>query len=274
MKTFGWIEDVFGGNLVTDPKVSAFDSGFTLGFGIFETMKTRGQLIQFLDFHLQRLSASATALQLEIPANERIESAIRSVLDANNPDSYGRLRVSLTQGIQGVTPWTLIITWQAIQLWTNPASLTISNVSQSETRLSKSMKTLSYLENAFALQQALRNGFDDAIMFDTSNHVTETALANIFIVKNNSLYTPPASTGCLLGITRHIIMREFVDSLNVFERNLTLSEIESADEILITSAIRDVQPVQRVDSWHYKSPGKITSTLQGLYREYAEGGFQ
>ena len=145
MKTFGWIEDVFGGNLVTDPKVSAFDSGFTLGFGIFETMKTRGQLIQFLDFHLQRLSASATALQLEIPANERIESAIRSVLDANNPDSYGRLRVSLTQGIQGVTPWTLIITWQAIQLWTNPASLTISNVSQSETRLSKSMKTLSYL---------------------------------------------------------------------------------------------------------------------------------
>ena len=274
MKTFGWIEDVFGGNLVTDPKVSAFDSGFTLGFGIFETMKTCGQLIQFLDFHLQRLSASATELQLEFPDIERIESAIRKVLDANNPDSYGRLRVSLTQGIQGVTPWTLIITWQAIELWANPASLTISNVSQSETRLSKSMKTLSYLENAFALQQALKNGFDDAIMFDTSNHVTETALANIFIVKNNALYTPPASSGCLLGITRHIIMREFVDSLDVFEQNLTLSDIESADEILITSAIRDVQPVQRVDSWHYKSPGSVTSTLQGLYREYAEGGFQ
>ncbi|MGA0857894.1 MAG: aminotransferase class IV, partial [Candidatus Nanopelagicales bacterium] len=111
MKTFGWIEDVFGGSLVTDPKVSAFDSGFTLGFGIFETMKTRGQLIQFLDFHLQRFSASATELQLEFPDIERIESAIRKVLDANNPDSYGRLRVSLTQGIQGVTPWTLIITW-------------------------------------------------------------------------------------------------------------------------------------------------------------------
>jgi branched-subunit amino acid aminotransferase/4-amino-4-deoxychorismate lyase len=237
-------------------------------------MKTRGQLVQFLDFHLQRLSASATALQLEIPDNERIESAIRVVLEANNPDSYGRLRVSLTQGIQGATPWTLIITWQPIELWTNPASLTISNVRQSASRLSKSMKTLSYLENAFALQQAFRIGFDDAIIFDTSNYVTETALANIFIVKNNALYTPPASTGCLLGITRHIIMREFVDTLDVFEQNLTISDIECADEILITSAIRDVQPVQRVDSWHYMAPGSVTSTLQGLYREYAEGGYQ
>lgn len=274
MKTFGWIEDVFGGSLVTDPKVSAFDSGFTLGFGIFETMKTRGDRIQFLDFHIDRLAASATELQFEIPSIENIKSAVRDVIDANKPNGYGRLRVSLTQGIQGVTSWTLIITWQPIELWVNPATLTISNVIQLESRLSKSMKTLSYLENAVALQQAIRRGFDDAIIFGTSNFVTETALANIFIVKDNALFTPPLSSGCLQGITRQIILREFVDFLDVSERNLTLTDIEHADEILITSAIRDVQPVQSVDSWQYKAPGKVTSILQGLYREFAEGGFQ
>jgi branched-chain amino acid aminotransferase len=274
MKTFGWIEDVFGGSLVTDPKVSAFDSGFTLGFGIFETMKTRGDRIQFLDFHIERLAASATELQFEIPSIENIKSAVRDVIDANKPNGYGRLRVSLTQGIQGVTSWTLIITWQPIELWVNPATLTISNVIQLESRLSKSMKTLSYLENAVALQQAIRRGFDDAIIFGTSNFVTETALANIFIVKDNALFTPPLSSGCLQGITRQIILREFVDFLDVSERNLTLTDIEHADEILITSAIRDVQPVQSVDSWQYKAPGKVTSILQGLYREFAEGGFQ
>lgn len=274
MKTFGWIEDVFGGSLVTDPKVSAFDSGFTLGFGIFETMKTRGDRIQFLDFHIDRLAASATELQFEIPNIENIRSAVRDVIDANKPNGYGRLRVSLTQGIQGVTSWTLIITWQPIELWVNPATLTISNVIQLESRLSKSMKTLSYLENAVALQQAIRRGFDDAIIFSTSNFVTETALANIFIVKDNALFTPPLSSGCLQGITRQIILREFVDFLDVSERNLTLTDIEHADEILITSAIRDVQPVQSVDSWQYKAPGKVTLILQGLYREFAEGGFQ
>ena len=274
MKTFGWIEDVFGGSLVTDPKVSAFDSGFTLGFGIFETMKTRGDRIQFLDFHIERLAASATELQFEIPSIENIKSAVRDVIDANKPNGYGRLRVSLTQGIQGVTSWTLIITWQPIELWVNPATLTISNVIQLESRLSKSMKTLSYLENAVALQQAIRRGFDDAIIFGTSNFVTETALANIFIVKDNALFTPPLSSGCLQGITRQMILREFVDFLDVSERNLTLTDIEHADEILITSAIRDVQPVQSVDSWQYKAPGKVTSILQGLYREFAEGGFQ
>lgn len=274
MKTFGWIEDVFGGSLVTDPKVSAFDSGFTLGFGIFETMKTRGDRIQFLDFHIDRLAASATELQFEIPNIENIRSAVRDVIDANKPNGYGRLRVSLTQGIQGVTSWTLIITWQPIELWVNPATLTISNVIQLESRLSKSMKTLSYLENAVALQQATRRGFDDAIIFSTSNFVTETALANIFIVKDNALFTPPLSSGCLQGITRQIILREFVDFLDVSERNLTLTDIEHADEILITSAIRDVQPVQSVDSWQYKAPGKVTLILQGLYREFAEGGFQ
>jgi branched-chain amino acid aminotransferase len=274
MKTFGWIEDVFGGSLVTDPKVSAFDSGFTLGFGIFETMKTRGDRIQFLDFHIERLAASATELQFEIPSIENIKSAVRDVIDANKTNGYGRLRVSLTQGIQGVTSWTLIITWQPIELWVNPATLTISNVIQLESRLSKSMKTLSYLENAVALQQATRRGFDDAIIFGTSNFVTETALANIFIVKDNALFTPPLSSGCLQGITRQIILREFVDFLDVSERNLTLTDIEHADEILITSAIRDVQPVQSVDSWQYKAPGKVTSILQGLYREFAEGGFQ
>lgn len=274
MKTFGWIEDISGGALVLDPKVSAFDSGFTLGFGVFETVKTRHQQIQFLDFHLQRMSLSASALGLHLPSTETITVAIRKVLAANEPHGFGRLRVSLTNGIQGVSSWTLIITWQPIELWSKPASLTLSKIKQLESRLSKSMKTLSYLENAFALQQAQSNGFDDAIMLDTSHHITETALANIFIVKNNALYTPPESSGCLLGITRQIILREFSQFVNVYEQNLVVSDVESADEVFITSAIRDIQPVKTIDSWHYRAPGDVTSALQGLYQEYAEGGFQ
>lgn len=274
MNTWGWIEDTNGGSLVQNPMISAFDSGFTLGYGIFETMKTRDSSVQFLDFHLARLASSANVLQLEVPAQTDIERAIRGVVKANNPNSYGRLRLSLTRGIPGVTSWTLVITWQPIELWFEPARLTLSNVLQSQHRLSKSMKTLSYLENAYALQVALMNNFDDAILFDSANNVTETALANLFIVRDGSVITPRASSGCLLGITRHIILTKLSHQCDIREGDISVSDVETADEVFITSAIRDIQPVECVDSWHYKAPGNVTSQLQEIYRSYAEGGYQ
>lgn len=274
MNTWGWIEDIHGASLVQNPSVSAFDSGFTLGYGVFETMKTCDGKIQFLDYHLHRMTLSAQTLKIASPDIQGIEMAMRSVLAKNEPSGYGRLRASLTHGVAGVSPWTLIITWQPIELWTAPARLSLSDVSQSQNRLSKSMKTLSYLENAFALEIAVSNGFDDAILFDTSGHVTETALANLFIVQDETVLTPNASSGCLLGITRHIILEKLSHSFEVREADLSVSDIEAADEIFITSAIRDIQPVECVDSWHYMAPGKITSQLQEIYREYAEGGYQ
>lgn len=274
MNTWGWVEDKNGSSLVQNPMISAFDSGFTLGYGIFETMKTRESAIQFLDFHLSRLATSARALKLEIPRQPKIESAMRQVVEANKPNGFGRLRLSLTRGIQGVTSWTLVITWQPVELWTKPARLTRSDVAQSEHRLSKSMKTLSYLDNAYALQIATTHGFDDAILFDSSKNVTETALANLFIVRGESVITPRASSGCLLGVTRDIILTKLSHQFQIREGDITSVDVENADEIFITSAIRDIQPVEWVDSWHYMAPGNVTSQLQEIYRAYAEGGYE
>lgn len=274
MNTWGWVEDQNGGSLTQNPMISAFDSGFTLGYGIFETMKTRKSAIQFLDFHLSRLATSARALELEIPIQPNIEAAIRQVVEANTPNGYGRLRLSLTRGIQGLTSWTLVITWQPIELWTKPARLTRSVVVQSEHRFSKSMKTLSYLDNAYALQIAATRGFDDAILFDSSKHVTETALANLFIVQGERVVTPRASSGCLLGVTRDIILTRLSHQFEIREGDVAITDVESADEVFITSALRDIQPVECVDSWHYKAPGKVTSHLQEIYRLYAEGGYE
>jgi branched-chain amino acid aminotransferase len=271
---WGWVEDARGGGLTQNPTVSAFDSGFTLGNGIFETMKTRQAQIQFLDFHLQRMEKSARALHLEFPGASAIDEAAKEVLQANQPQGFGRLRISLTQGEAGITEWTLVITWQSIELWDKPARLTLSDVTQFPQRLSKSMKTLSYIENAFALKQAQSTGFDDAILFDASGFITETGLANIFIVRDGQILTSPRASGCLLGVTRNIILTEFSRSYAIGEIDLTLEAVQSADEVFITSAIRDIQPVECVDSWHYSAPGVVTSALLIDYREYAEGGFQ
>lgn len=274
MNTWGWVEDATGGSLVQNPMISAFDSGFTLGYGIFETMKTRNNAIQFVDFHLDRLATTANTLKLEVPERPKIEAAMRHVVEANNPDDYGRLRLSLTHGIQGLTSWSLVITWQPIELWNKPARLTLSNVKQSEHRLSRSMKTLSYLENAFALQVALTQGFDDAILFDSSMNITETALANLFIVRGEEVVTPKASSGCLIGVTRDIILTKLSHQFVIQEGDISVSDVESADEVFITSAIRDIQPVECVDSWHYTAPGAVTAELQKIYHSFAEGGYQ
>lgn len=274
MSIWGWVEDNLGGGLEESPKISIFDSGFTLGFGIFETLKTRDTQIQFLDAHLRRMANTAKQLSLSIPTNEHIANAARAVLDANAPEHFGRLRISLTGGTFAVTSWSLVISWQPIAMINTPARLTVSTIKQFEERLNKSMKTLSYLENAYALNLAQRDGFDDAILFDTKERVSETALANIFIVKGGVIQTPHPDTGCLLGITRELILSELSKSFRLEEATLYLSDLELADEVFITSSIRDIQSVAAIDRWQYSAPGETTQQLQDAFAKVSERGFE
>jgi len=125
------------------------------------------------------------------------------------------------------------------------------------------VKSTSYGENVRALAFALERGASEAILLNTAGNLCEGTGANIFCVFGTEVVTPPLSSGPLAGITRDLVC-EWND---VTEADLTLAEAQAADEVFITSSLRDVQAVFRWDAveWSTESPGPVTTTIAEVF---------
>ena len=125
------------------------------------------------------------------------------------------------------------------------------------------MKSISYAENVRALRYAAERQASEAIFLNTAGHVCEGTGSNIFLVFGDTIITPPLSSGPLAGITRELIM----EWSSVDERDLTLDEAKRADEVFITSSMRNVQAVER---WDDQVFGPMRPVTQALAINFAE----
>jgi branched-chain amino acid aminotransferase len=130
------------------------------------------------------------------------------------------------------------------------------------------IKTLAYTESVLALSQAKAAGADDAIFLDTAGHVSEATASNLFAVLDGTLVTPPLSCGVLPGITRAAVL-ELAHALgiNAMEREIVEPELAAASEIFLTSSIREIAPLARIDTIAVGSGrcGPITGRLADAY---------
>ena len=202
-----------------ESKISVFDHGLLYGDGVFEGIRAYNGKIFTLDQHLDRLYDSATAIALKIPiAKAEMADAIKKTMEANNQtDSYIRLVVTRGVGKLGLdpnkcaTPQIIIIT-DTIELY--PKALyekgldivTVSTIRNHFSALDPKIKSLNYLNNILAKIESIQAGAGEALMLNKDGYVAECAGDNIFIFKDNTLLTPPASAGILIGITRNVVM--------------------------------------------------------------------
>ena len=128
------------------------------------------------------------------------------------------------------------------------------------------VKSISYAENVRALGYAAEREASEAIFLNTAGHVCEGTGTNIFLVFGDTVITPPLSSGPLAGITRELIM----EWSSVEERDLTLDEAKRADEVFITSSMRDVQGVERWDDQSFGPCGPVTQALASDFAERSE----
>ncbi len=228
-------------------RIAPGDRGFTLGDGLFETLAARGGSITRLPAHLARLAAGAQVLGLEVPAFD-LTTIAAALLQAHQLDD-GILRLTLTrgEGVRGVLPPphpipTLLVTLAPIAAPAAPARLVVAQgTRRNEHSPLSRIKSLNYLDNILARQEAHRRGADDALLLNTQGRIAESTIANVFLVCDGDLVTPPLSDGALPGV-----MRAEVLARGAREAPVMPEDLEAADEIFLTSSLglRSVREIE------------------------------
>ncbi|MFA4843277.1 MAG: branched-chain-amino-acid transaminase [Candidatus Omnitrophota bacterium] len=264
--------------------MSVFDHGLLYGDGVFEGIRSYNGLVFKLREHIDRLFESAHSIMLYIPlTKEALIKAVLGTLKTNKlKDAYIRLVVTRGQGDLGLDPRkckgnaTVIIIADKIVLYPQRlykeglSIITVPTVRNLPEALNPQIKSLNYLNNILAKIEAINAGCEEAIMLDSLGYVAECTGDNIFIVKNNHLYTPPQCMGTLRGITRDSVLGlARAGKIPVHEHVITRHEVYISDECFLTGTAAEVIPVVKVDGRVIGRgfPGKITLSLMKKFRE-------
>ena len=273
-----------GGELLPreDAKVSVFDSVVQGGDAVWEGIRVYNGRIFQLDAHLDRLFDSAHAMAFtDVPSREAVKEALFKTLEANGMRDETHIRLTLTRGkktTSGMDPRlnkfgpTLIV----VAEWKKPvyAETGIRLITSSVRRntplcLDSKIHHNNLINNILAKIQANLAGVDDAVMLDVHGYVSETNATNIFIVKRGVLLTPHADS-CLPGITRRKVLRMAGDlGIEAAERNISITEVHTADEVFTTGTMGELSPVLEVDGRQIGggTVGPVTTRLRNHYWE-------
>ena len=262
------------------------------GFGVFEGTRcykcVDGSAIFRLDEHLKRLYNSAQILTLEIPyAMEDLEAASCETLRVNKmEEGYLRHLVFIGDGEMGLGTMTnptraAIIAWAwGAYLGEEGLKKGIRLKTSSYLRLpvqvfpTKAKAVGNYVNSILAKREALKAGYDEALMLDLQGYVAEASGENIFLVNGKTLRTPPESSSILSGITRKSVVQIARDlGYQVNEVTFPRDEVYTADEVFLTGTAAEVTPVREVDNRKIGEgkAGPVTLELQAAFFDVVKG---
>ena len=262
--------------------VSARDRGFTLADGVFETMRVHHGRVFRLDRHLSRIQGALAALEIP-PPPELCEWVLAAVPEASFGSASMRLTVTRGIGPAGLAPPadvqpTVIVSVSPFPtfpagLYDRGLSVRVASGRRNEHALTSRLKTIAFTESIAALLEARRAGADDAILLDTAGHCSEGTSSNLFVRAGGVLVTPPVTCAALPGITRSAVLEiAAAQGIRAVEREFGRDELITAEEAFLTSSLRGIAPVVRVDGHVIGggSPGKITLQVAAAYAELVE----
>lgn len=270
--------------LRADATISVFDSVVQGGDAVWEGLRVYDGRIAALDGHLERLQNSAKTLAFaDVPSSDEVRSAIFATLEANGMRDNVHIRLTLTRGekvTSGMNPrlnqsgCTLIVLaeWKAPVYSDEGIRVITASTRRNTTQcLDSKIHHNNLLNNILASIEANVAGVDCAIMLDVNGFISETNDTNLFLVKGGHVLTPHADS-CLPGLTRQMILRICADqNIRATERNLSLTELYTADEVFTSGTMGELTPVLEADGRVIgdKAAGPMTKRLQKLHREFA-----
>ena len=267
-----------------DARVSVFDSVVQGGDAVWEGLRVYKGRIAAFSAHLTRLQNSARALAFAaVPSLQEIRTAVFETLRANNMRDGAHIRLTLTRGekiTSGMNPklnqsgCSLIV----LAEWKPPVYsdegirvITASTRRNTPSCLDSKIHHNNLLNNILASIEANVAGVDSAVMLDLNGFISETNDTNLFMVRGGTVCTPHADA-CLPGLTRQMVLdicRE--QAIPAIERNLSLTELYTADEAFTSGTMGELTPVLEADGRTIGNgvPGDLTRRLQTLHREVA-----
>ncbi len=270
--------------------VSALDRGLLLGDGLFETMRAVGGRVRNWERHWKRLRNGADVIGLALPGSaDDIYAAVEQTLRANGLHAAA-VRLTVTRGSsagRGLLPSTdgrptLVVRATPFvpypaHLYANGMRVIVSRtVRRNERSPLSRIKSLNYLDNVLARREAEAAGADEALLLNTQGRVACATTANIFIMANGRVVTPPEAAGPLPGTMRALVCAELAPDIDVEVqcREFGEEDVRAADEVFLTNTLMGVMPVRAIGAQTVGGcvPGPLTRALQTAYEKWLAAG--
>lgn len=228
------------------------DDGITFGRGVFETILIYNNRLILLDYHLDRLNNSIA--KMKIGDRITMEEIITLVSKID-------LRYNIVLKIL-VTRSNIILSTRNIPYtkedYISGFKIKLSSVIRNSTSMLTYLKSINYIENIIENEKAKSEGYNEVIFLNENNLLTEGSTSNIFIVKDNIIYTPEIKSGILPGVIRRWVLENF----NVIESKIPLNMLLEADEIFITNSVIGIMRVYKFEKKEYNQNNKTNEVIK------------
>ena len=257
-------------------RLSPGQAGLICGWGIFTTLRiSRGEAFAY-ERHWRRLEKDAGITRLPMPYTAaKVRVHLHEVIRANKV-TEGCARIYLVYNTVGfwqsdekLTQVDLIIYSAGLPEHRETVRLALREQGRHATSPMAGVKSISWLNNVWAVGEAVKEGFDEVVMLNERGEVAECTSANIFAVKNEKILTPPLNSGCLEGVTRGILMEIAPEAgVSVIEQTLRPEDLYSADEVFISSTNRNLISAGEIAGHKIPAPGPVCERLNDLFDAY------
>jgi branched-chain amino acid aminotransferase len=272
--------------------VSVFDHGFLYGEGVYETMRTFNGRPFLFERHMQRLRNSSGMLALQVPLSDselldRCCETMRAARLGDGPSTEAYLRVLVTRGVGELSydpaacpvPTIIVIVKPQIdppaEVYERGVTIALVPIVRNHPgSVNPLIKSNNLLNNALAMQEAVRRGAFEGVMRNYRGELAECTQSNLFVVTGGAALTPPLDAGLLPGITRAFLFEIGAEAgIPVREAVLRDDDLLNADEVFFTSTTRGVVPATKVDAHVIGNglPGPVTQALRAAYLARARG---
>jgi branched-chain amino acid aminotransferase len=264
---------------VSEAFVSPGQVGFMNGWGVFSTLRVCQGVLFAYERHYDRMARDATRMHVpfRISASELEELLLRLVVENNAFEATLRVAVVRNRGglfeAPQLTQESDVIAFTTdLTDWGEGVKLTYVPNGRHAASPFAGIKMTSWAQNLTWYEEAHEHGFDEVILLNEVGQVSECTSANVFVIQDENVWTPPVeSSGCLAGVTRAILLEQLqIRGLIVSERELTPSDLEESEQVFITSTTRELLPVLEVDHQPLAQKQDILARLQKAFSGYRQ----
>ena len=257
-----------------EASLSIENRSYRYGDGFFETIKIVDGSILFKELHQRRIVKSFEILQINPQLDiEQIFSNIIQLCALNNFTESARVRLSFSMG-QGALNATDLECYYLIESWKlenkyyshhlRGLSTTVFRQARKTTDTISNIKSASAVVLALAARFSKNENKEDSLILNTKGNIIESTIANIYCIKNQKIYTPPISEGCVDGVLRKILMLHFA----IIEKEFSEEFIKTADAVFISNTIKGVQWIRSIDDVQFAYPSILESINTSVLNRY------
>lgn len=262
--------------LAEGAKITATIPGILHGFGLFETMRWYRGKIVYLDAHIERIIQSCRALGIKIPYSINLtKRIIRETVKLNKLEN-AYVKLVLWKGNAGTEILVIAKKYSPLPKYkyAKGYSVCISSFRQNEDYFLSRLKSTNRVLYELSFQEAKGKGCDEALILNTRGFITEATRSNIFLVGDDTIFTPGLDCGCLAGVTRKVIFDlARKNHLEVHEAGFTVYDLYKANEAFLTNSLMGVMPLVAVERQKIGAglAGKVTKLLMQSYFKLLSG---